>query len=315
MKIIVILTGCLGVTGLELHKSAPQRTLRERTRRRSFVQVFQRAVCATSIAASFSCSAWALPPLNCNSFGCFPAELYPDNKAPVLSRPPPIESASSTRALELGRALRSKGATMFGAHWCGYCNRERQALGREAWALVEYVECDDLGEGSDVKRCAAAQISAFPTWSFADGTRHEGALGLDGLERLTGLPSPPTEPISSLKPASPPMIISTSTTRALEVGRALRAKGATMYGAYWCSYCNGERQALGREAWALINYVECDARGTESNLQACRALGVGAFPTWRLADGTVHEGALGLDGLARLAGLSDATKAQPEATY
>ena len=58
-------------------------------------------------------SALALPPMNCNSFGCFP--LVADSAPKSL--PPPIETPSSKRALTVARVLKKKKAVMYGAYW------------------------------------------------------------------------------------------------------------------------------------------------------------------------------------------------------
>jgi thiol-disulfide isomerase/thioredoxin len=275
----------------------------------------------------------ALPPMNCNSFGCYPVGVNPGggtaraagtkdltttamapNSADVaddadsdasaaptpatLGRPPPVAADSTPRALKTARALRRNKAVMYGAYWCGFCNRERQELGREAMAMVEYVECDARGEGGDPNRCADADVSAFPTWVLANGKRSEGARGLTGLEGLVGLP-PPRPPLTI--PNRPPPIDSDSSPRALEVAAALKEKRAVMYGAYWCGFCNRERQELGREAMAMVEYVECDARGEGADAKRCADADVSAFPTWVLPDGARREGALGIEGLAKWA--------------
>jgi hypothetical protein len=81
----------------------------------------------------------AIPPINCDSFGCYAAEQRPGAKSPPKESPPPVVSPSSTRALKVGKSLKPQHATMYGAYWCGFCDRERQALGKEAWAMVRKV--------------------------------------------------------------------------------------------------------------------------------------------------------------------------------
>ena len=111
------------------------------------------ALVAVNAAASL-----ALPPMNCNSFGCYPVGVNPGGgtardeprtgptPTPTLTpaaaaaaaaparvgRPPAIEAESSPRALKTARALRRNKAVMYGAYWCGFCNKERQELGKEA---------------------------------------------------------------------------------------------------------------------------------------------------------------------------------------
>ena len=117
---------------------------------------------------------------------------------------------------------------------------------------MDYVECDAKGIGGDPQRCFDAGVEAYPTWvlgSSSDTQRHTGALGLQGLEGFLGLPSPPAELVP---PARPPPVETPSSAKALAVGRALQERGATLYGAYWCGFCNQDRQALGKEAAAMV---------------------------------------------------------------
>jgi glutaredoxin len=227
--------------------------------------------------------------------------------------------------MKLARALKREHVTMYGTHWCGFCNRERQAFGKEAFALVDYVECDAGGVGGDPQRCYDAGVEAYPSWivgsSQKDGSappskdakRATGAQGLDGLERLVGLPSPPLAAPAVLEP---PAVEQPSSERALALAAALKAKQATLYGAYWCGFCNQERQALGQEASAMVNYVECDPRGKNAEPLKCADAGVSAYPTWVLpGQGSFlgrdvrKEGALGMQGLEDLVGLARADAA------
>jgi len=250
--------------------------------------------------------ALALPPLNCDSFGCYPVELQPGyTTRPELVKPPSPAEASSPRALKLARELKREKVTMFGAYWCGFCDRDRQALGTEAWAMVDYVECDAKGFGANPQRCYDAGVEAYPTWvkaptvgeTLSSSQRRTGAQGLGGLEQFVGLPSPPQPP------ATPPAVTTTSSPDALRVGAALKAKKAVLYGAYWCGFCNKDRQALGAEATSMIEYVECDSRGAGADPKRCADAGVDAFPTWEV-NGQRSSGAKGLQGLANLGGVT-----------
>lgn len=76
-------------------------------------------------------------------------------------------------------------------------------------------------------------------------------------------------------------------------GQCLASKGATMYGAYWCSHCKNEKKVLG-DAFKEVKYVEC----TEETAR-CTEKKITGYPTWILGDGTRLEGEQGIDGLAR----------------
>lgn len=37
--------------------------------------------------------------------------------------------------------------------------------------------------------------------------------------------------------------------------------GVKMYGVYWCSYCQDQKQLFGKEVVSKFNYIECDFKG------------------------------------------------------
>ncbi len=52
-----------------------------------------------------------------------------------------------------------------------------------------------------------------------------------------------------------------SSERAVDLARRLRAVGAKMYGAFWCSHCFEQKQAFGEAAGHDLPYVECYPEG------------------------------------------------------
>ena len=53
-------------------------------------------------------------------------------------------------------------------------------------------------------------------------------------------------------PIKPPPVTEASSRRATRVVAALNAKGFEFYGAYWCRFCDEQRQLLGRDAAAAV---------------------------------------------------------------
>lgn len=90
-------------------------------------------------------------------------------------------------AVSLAQCLSGKGATMYGTKTCPYCRAEKAAFG-EAFQYVSYVECTETPSV-----CVEAKVEGVPLWTFADGTRLEGAQGLEGLARASGCPYIPKE--------------------------------------------------------------------------------------------------------------------------
>ncbi len=94
--------------------------------------------------------------------------------------------------------------------------------------------------------------------------------------------------IVSVQGSTPVMDSQTSQTVTVEAGeketqlaRCLTAGGAKFYGAYWCPHCSEQKEVLG-SALSLIDYVECDAKGTDPDPEACLAAGIEGYPTWQM---------------------------------
>ena len=86
--------------------------------------------------------------------------------------------------VSFGRCLKSRGATLYGASWCGHCHAQRDALG-DAMDYVRYVECAVEGTRETAPACRAAKIDGYPTWTFADGSRESGEQSLAKLAAKT----------------------------------------------------------------------------------------------------------------------------------
>lgn len=82
------------------------------------------------------------------------------------------------------RCLAGKGAVMYGAEWCSYCNAEKLAFGK-AFQYIPYIECPQ-----NIGLCLEKKISGYPTWIFSDGSRLEGAQGIKKLSEKSGCSIP-----------------------------------------------------------------------------------------------------------------------------
>lgn len=83
--------------------------------------------------------------------------------------------------------------------------------------------------------------------------------------------------------------------------QCLKDKGAAFYGAFWCSHCQDQKKLFGT-AKRLIPYVECSARGGNSQTQVCIDKKIITYPTWEFADGTRENGLIELVDLAKKTG-------------
>ncbi len=97
--------------------------------------------------------------------------------------PPPITSTSSDRALKIGEDLKSLDAKLYGAYWCSHCFEQKQRLGKEAFANVDYIECSAEGLNSQKNICKEKKIPGYPTWELS-GKLYPGEVYLDELEDM-----------------------------------------------------------------------------------------------------------------------------------
>jgi hypothetical protein len=81
----------------------------------------------------------------------------------------------------------------------------------------------------------------------------------------------------------------------------LRQSGAKFYGAYWCPYCNKQKELFGKEAFNQIDYVECDPAGKNARPALCQQANIEGFPTWEIK-GKKYGGLQPLQDLADISG-------------
>jgi uncharacterized membrane protein len=100
---------------------------------------------------------------------------------------------------------------------------------------------------------------------------------------------------------SGPPITTTSGPAELALASHLKQIGAKEYGAYWCPHCHEQKLLFGKEAQALLNYIECDPKGKNGRPDLCRAANITGYPTWEI-NGQLHSGVQSLAKLAELSG-------------
>lgn len=70
--------------------------------------------------------------------------------------------------------------------------------------------------------------------------------------------------------------------------------GGKMYGAYWCSHCEAQKELFG-SAFRKINYVECSSPGSKS-FDLCPD--IESTPTWETSTGERILGEMTLEELS-----------------
>jgi len=87
-----------------------------------------------------------------------------------------------------------------------------------------------------------------------------------------------------------------------EFARCVTAKGARMYGAWWCPHCSEQKELFGA-SFHYVAYNECGIEGqTHGMNEQCKNAGIQHFPTWQFADGHREEGVFPLADLAAKTG-------------
>jgi len=104
---------------------------------------------------------------------------------------PAVTTTSGPAQLALARHLREIGAKEYGAYWCPHCHDQKMLFGKEAGAIIDYVECDPRGQNSRAQMCqaAAANVKGFPTWEIK-GQFYSGTQSLEKLADLSGYTGP-----------------------------------------------------------------------------------------------------------------------------
>jgi glutaredoxin len=80
---------------------------------------------------------------------------------------------------QLAKCLTEKGVVMYGAEWCGYCKKQKEAFGT-SFQYINYVDCDKNRDD-----CSAAGVQGFPTWSI-NGQNYPGLQDLGTLKSIAG---------------------------------------------------------------------------------------------------------------------------------
>ena len=85
--------------------------------------------------------------------------------------------------------LEDKGSIFYGAFWCPNCQNQKKMFGRSA-KLLPYVECSTPNGKGQLSVCTEKNITGYPTWEFADGSREVGEVPLETLAEKTGCELP-----------------------------------------------------------------------------------------------------------------------------
>lgn len=86
-----------------------------------------------------------------------------------------------------------------------------------------------------------------------------------------------------------------------DFAQCITNSGAKMFGAYWCSHCQNQKEKFG-EDWQYIEYIECSLPGGNAQTQECIEEGITGYPTWEFGDGSREGGELSFAKLSEKTG-------------
>ena len=164
-------------------------------------------------------------------------------------------------------------AALAGLSWTGGVLPEGDGGGEDAAGLRR---TGLAGAASSVGVATAAALALFLSADGPAGAAASpppaGGGGTLLASAGTGLPSD----------NRPPPITTRSSREALDLASDMNSLDARMFGAFWCSHCYEQKQALGLEAMRSIPYVECDREGYNGRRDLCKEKEVPGYPTWEI---------------------------------
>lgn len=124
------------------------------------------------------------------------------------------------------------------------------------------------------------------------------------------IPPPPPSALPITEKEGPP-ISSESGLDQIALATHLQQIKARLYGTYWCPHCHSQQELFGKEAFTVINYIECDPRGKDAQPDLCKAAKIKAYPSWEIR-GKYYTGTQSLEKLAILSGYKGPRNFQPQ---
>ncbi|WP_449416523.1 glutaredoxin family protein [Phormidium nigroviride] len=143
-------------------------------------------LCLSGILISLAAFATASAQVGAEGFpSAIAKEISRDTRPSSEQEAPPITTNSGPDEMALAAHLQSLKVKMYGAYWCPYCHAQEELFGKEAFAMIEYIECDPKGKNAQPNLCRDANITGYPTWEI-NGQFYRGMQFLDELANASG---------------------------------------------------------------------------------------------------------------------------------
>lgn len=82
------------------------------------------------------------------------------------------------------QCIADSGAQFYGTFWCSHCQSQKEMFG-SASKYLPYTECSSSNGLNQLQICKDKEITGYPTWIFADGSRLSGKLSFNTLAEKT----------------------------------------------------------------------------------------------------------------------------------
>mmetsp|Transcript_17530 Transcript_17530/g.34985 ORF Transcript_17530/g.34985 Transcript_17530/m.34985 type:complete len:444 (+) Transcript_17530:66-1397(+) len=196
--------------------------------------------------------------------------------------------------LSAGLSVSMAGLSWFGGMLPGSSLNEELYKGMDGNVLSDISELRKNGMSVGASSVGLATVMALGIFLTVD----------DSTSTMPSAASSGTLLASTSKTArfeenAPPAITTTSSKAALALAADLNSLDARMFGAFWCSHCYDQKQALGYEAMQTIPYIECDREGFNSKRDFCKEKDVPGYPTWEIG-GKLFPGERSVDELREM---------------
>jgi cyclophilin family peptidyl-prolyl cis-trans isomerase len=98
------------------------------------------------------------------------------------------EGEDAPNLVEFAKALQQGGVRFFGADWCPVCNEQKKLFedGAQFLPFIEMTNPDRTRNATAISE----NVTQYPTWEFANGTRVTGLQTLQQLSTLSGIAIP-----------------------------------------------------------------------------------------------------------------------------
>ena len=144
------------------------------------------ATTSVVLTASHTPPAGAAPPIAiiAQELGYFPVT---NSKGETVYIPKRVSRESSDQAMALAHHLRNIKARVYETYWCPHSARQRELFGRQAWDVIDHVECSPKGYRAQPTMCNSKRIDGYPTWIIR-GKVVSGERSLSELAKASAFP-------------------------------------------------------------------------------------------------------------------------------